>query len=28
MRSLNRSFIIVWKVAGEFVNLKYMTMGS
>jgi len=28
MRSLNRSFIIAWKVAGEFVNPKYMTVGS
>jgi len=27
MRSLNRLFIIVWKVAGEFVSPKYMTMG-
>ena len=28
IRSLNRLFIIAWKVAGEFVNPKYMTMGS
>ena len=28
IRSQNRLFIIVWKVAGELVNLKYMTMGS
>jgi len=27
MRSLNRSFIIAWKVAGEFVNPKYMIVG-
>jgi len=27
MRSLNRSFIIAWKIAREFVNLKYMTVG-
>ena len=28
MRSWNRSFIIIWKVARELVNLKYITVGS
>jgi len=28
MRSLKRSFIIVWKVVEKFVNPKYMTVGS
>ena len=28
IRSWKRSFIIVWKVAGELVNPKYMTVGS
>jgi hypothetical protein len=28
MRSWKMLFIIVWKVAGEFVRLKYITKGS